>query len=259
MCYHKSLKAKLPAIAAYYKAEYGVDVSEQYKIYYHENGYDFKPSPLVTAQEPQTLVIKNWGLIPWFTKKIDEALQIRIRTLNCKSEEMYKTASFRDAAKNGQRCLVPATGFFEPHWLDPKGKSKVPYYLHLKDQEIFSFAGLYSKWKDPETEKEYFTYTLLTTESDKNSFIGKIHNSKDRKVVIIPREYEKDFLNPDLKPEDVIELSKAFNGTENNIEAYTVSQAVHHAKIDSDKEDILKPVPLEVVPTKPKDIQGPLF
>ena len=116
MCYHKSNTKQLPELASYYNAGYDDAVKEQFKVYYHENGYDFKPSPLVTAQDPANIVLKNWGLIPWFTKKIEDALILRAKTLNCKSEEMYKTASFKDAAKAGQRCLVPATGFFEPHW-----------------------------------------------------------------------------------------------------------------------------------------------
>jgi putative SOS response-associated peptidase YedK len=79
---------------------------------------------------------------------------------------------------------------------------------------------------------------LLTTESDPNSFIGKIHNTKTRKVVIIPNEYEKDFMNPDLKPDDVIDLCKVFNGGAEKFEAYTVSKAVHSVKEDSDNPDI---------------------
>lgn len=260
MCFHKSNTATLPEISDHYDhAAYDVALNEQYKVYFHENGYDHKQSPVLTAQDAQHLLMKNWGLIPSFAKTFAEAAKARATTLNCRSEEMYKTASFKDAAKNAQRCLVPATGFYEPHWLDPKGKTKVPYYLHLKNQKIFSLAGLYSQWRDPQTGTDHFTYTLLTTASDPESFIGKIHNSKQRKVVIIPREFEKDFLNVDLKPDDVIELCRAFNGGAESFEAYTVSKAVHHASMPSDTPEILRPVPMEeTVPVK-KDIQGSLF
>ena len=36
----------------------------------------------------------------------------------------------------GQRCLVVARGFYE--WqTQADGKNKVPYYIHVNDQEIF--------------------------------------------------------------------------------------------------------------------------
>jgi putative SOS response-associated peptidase YedK len=63
-----------------------------------------------------------------------------------------------------QRCLVPATGFYEP---DKIHFSKPPFpwrYFQLKDQPIFGFAGLYDLWKDPKTGKEIYSYTIITTQ-----------------------------------------------------------------------------------------------
>jgi putative SOS response-associated peptidase YedK len=259
MCYHKSLKAKLPEVSAHYNnAKYSDAVKEQYKIYYHENAFDFKPSPIITAENQNELLMFNWGFIAPKMKDAENALKLRATLLNAKIETI-QTTIFKEAFEKGQRCLVPATGFYESHALDKK--NKVPYYIHLKNQEIFSFAGLYNTWIDPETDTTYNTYTLLTTSSIPGSVIAKIHNSVNRRVVIIPKEYELDFLNPSLSYEDVQAICNTFNG-DDLFDAYTVDKKVNNSKAESDYPDILKPVTVEPVPekkAKPKDIQGSLF
>ena len=47
-----------------------------------------------------------------------------------------------------RRCLIPANGFYE--WTKNDKGEKVPMYLHLKDQELFAFAGLWEVWHSPE-------------------------------------------------------------------------------------------------------------
>jgi putative SOS response-associated peptidase YedK len=138
--------------------------------------------------------------------------------------------------KEGKRCLIPFTGFFEWRWLDEKGKTKIPYYIHL-EEPIFSLAGLYSKWKDKTTAQEMYTYTVLTNKA--NTFMGKIHNSKDRMPVIIPKEYEKDFLNPDLSREDVLSLCSVFS--ESAMKAHTISKLITSKKEETNVPDVLSP------------------
>src|SRR5690349_14808664 len=149
MCFHKSSNFITQDIDDYYKSlekYYGPLANEEWEKqwdetpHFHEAGFDFQNSPVLTKDG---FGYFTWGLIPWFTKSLDDALIKRVHTLNCISEEMFDKPSFRDAVKDGRRCLVPATGYFEPHWNDKKGKDKSAYYIHLKDQRIFSFAGLW--------------------------------------------------------------------------------------------------------------------
>jgi putative SOS response-associated peptidase YedK len=44
------------------------------------------------------------------------------------------------------RCLIIATAYHEWRWLDPKGKAKQKYQINSQEDEIFTFAGLYSTW-----------------------------------------------------------------------------------------------------------------
>lgn len=242
MCYHKSLTKTIDYLADYYSASYSEVMKEVYSPHYHENGFDYLPSPIVTASRPNELQPFNWGLVPWFQKTVDKAgnpidpLANRFQTLNCISEEMYEKSSYRDAAKNGQRCLIPCSGFIEWRHFN-KGKVKIPHYLTIKGQEIFSIAGLYSKWTHPDTEDEYHSYTVLTTRA--NPLMEIIHNSKKRQPVLIPREFEKDWLNPNLTKEDVLALCEPIDA--NRLEYITINKIVGNSKIDSDIPEALQP------------------
>jgi putative SOS response-associated peptidase YedK len=153
----------------YYTAEYSGQVDGltegdgNWEPAFHINAFDFGAAPVLTSREPKKIRLFNWGLIPYRTTGLNDAVKIRQQTLMARSEEMYEKFSFKELAKAGKRCLIPTSGYFEHRWLDEKGKTKIPYYIFLKDQPIFSIGGLYSKWTDPLTNKDYFTYTVCTT------------------------------------------------------------------------------------------------
>lgn len=237
MCFHKSLTNSIDYLSDYYSASYTDLLAEIYKAHYHENGFDFLATPIITAQNPKELLMFNWGLIPWWVKSLPDGLKLRIQTLNCISEEMYDKPSFRDSAKDGKRCLIPCSGFFEWRWMDEKGKMKVPYYISEPKQKVFSIAGLYSRYKDKTNDQEYLTYTVLTTRA--NPLMEKIHNNKKRMPVILPRQYEKDWLNPNLTKDDVLALCKPLE--DKNLEGYTISKLITNKKEETDVPQVLEP------------------
>lgn len=81
----------------------------------------------------------RWGLIPFFAKGEPP----KYSTINARIETVETAASYRGPWKRGQRCLQVATGFFEWH-VDGAGR-KAPYYIHLADQAVFAFAGLWDR------------------------------------------------------------------------------------------------------------------
>jgi putative SOS response-associated peptidase YedK len=85
---------------------------------------------------------------------------------------------------------VLASGFFE--W-DKSVSPSQPCYFRLKHADLFAFAGLYDVWQDPKTKKEIQSYTIITTQP--NSLVGNVH---DRMPVILHKEDEENWLNPDL-------------------------------------------------------------
>src|SRR5688572_21886511 len=195
-------KQDLSQLKWYFKALNGFQQQGMYR--FHENGFDYLPTPIITAGEPDHFKLFNWGFVPFYMADREKAMIFRTQTLNCISEEMYDKPSFRDAAKNAQRCLIPVTGFFEWHWLDEKGTVKIPYYVTWRDQKVRSLGGLYSRWKDKATGEYYYSYTVLTTQA--NTLLEYVHNNKKRMPVFIDREDEAAWLNKDLSQKDVLEL-----------------------------------------------------
>ena len=81
----------------------------------------------------------RWGLIPTFARGEPP----KYSTINARIESVASAASYRGPWSRGQRCLQLACGFFEWH-LDGAGR-KAPYYIHLADQPVFAFAGLWDR------------------------------------------------------------------------------------------------------------------
>jgi putative SOS response-associated peptidase YedK len=167
-----------------------------------------------------------WGLIPHWAK--DD--KFKFQTINARVEGMESKPVYRKPFRM-QRCLVPATGFYE--W-DKTQTPSQPYYFTLKSGEMFAFAGLYDVWTDPKTNKEIQSYTIITTAA--NGVVGKIHH---RMPVILLREDEDEWLNPDIiEPERLLPLLKPYPDTE--MIAYPVSTAVNRPNMDS--AELIKPL-----------------
>jgi putative SOS response-associated peptidase YedK len=64
-------------------------------------------------------------------------------TINATIEKLDSGAVWRGPWNRGQRCILPAAGFYEWH-LNEAGE-KHPYFIHLADQEVFGFAGLWDR------------------------------------------------------------------------------------------------------------------
>lgn len=231
MCYSKALKADKYSIEKFYDATMR-DI--EYAPKYFETGFDFENDPILTAERPKEIMMYRWGLIPWFEK---DPIKIKAPTgtLNCKSEGMYTTNSFKDVAAKGKRCLIPATSFIESHWSSvtkKTPKNKIPFKIYSKDQEIFSIAGLYSYWKDRETGHEILSYTVLTTAA--NEMMRYIHNNPanpHRMPVIIKKEYERDWLNLNLSEDDVLALCKSM--PEDFLTSHPITKEVNGRKLTS--------------------------
>ncbi len=208
---------------------------------YYENGFDYLPTPIITVGAPEEFKLFTWGLIPFFMSDREKAMQLRTSTLNCVSEEMYNTPSYREAAKNAQRCLIPVSGFYEWRWLDEKGTVKIPYYVTFRDQKVRSMAGLYSRWKDKTTDHYHYTYTVLTTRA--NTILEYVHNNKMRMPVFIGKENEKDWLNKDLSKDDVLNLCQP--SKDPDMRAYTVSKLLTTRNINNNVPAVRNPMNYE--------------
>jgi len=184
-------------------------------------------SPIVAVMgAKETLSFMRWGLVPSWAK--DEKMAARM--INARSETVAEKPSFRKPFKT-QRCLVPATGYYE--WKElpesrPMKKVKVPMYFTINDSEPFSFAGLWDRWKRFDG-KEVISFTIITTEP--NELSAPIHN---RMPVILKPEDEDSWLDPaNQENEKLVSMLRPYEGDDLNV--FPVSKYVNSPLNDSPK------------------------
>lgn len=140
-----------------------------------------------------------FGLVPHWAKD----LTIGRRTYNARSETVAEKPSFRDAWRQGRRCIVPAEGIFEPNW--ETGKA-VRWNIRRKDGKPMGIAGLWSFWRAPD-DRDLLSFTMLTVNADGHEVMKHFHKPEDEKRMVVvldeadydawleaPRERVIDFL-----------------------------------------------------------------
>jgi len=181
---------------------------------------------LIRDAEGAILRAMRWGLVPQWAKSLAE---LKSKPFNARSETAATGPMFRDSFRS-RRCLVPAQGFYE--WQGSKSP-KQPWYIHAKDQEDLSFAGLWSSWKDPGTGTVLDTYTILTT--DANEAVRPLH---DRMPCMLHPSEEEIWLDPATSPDDCESLLRPYPAEDTD--AYPVSRDI--GKVGSDGPSLITPL-----------------
>ena len=156
--------------------------------------YNIAPSQPVAAVRAtpagsgREIALLRWGLIPSWSK--DPAIGNRL--INARAETAREKPSFRNAFRR-RRCLIPANGFYE--W-QRQERGKQPYFVRMRDERLFAFAGLWDRWEGPD-EGVIETCTILTTAA--NAVLAPIHDRMP--VILSPSEYTR-WLDPALQNTD---------------------------------------------------------
>lgn len=179
---------------------------------YHVSAFTNPDYPIIT-NDPEIHIFK-WGLIPFWTKTEKDANEIRTKTYNARAESIFDKPSFRGSI-NTKRCIVPSTGFFD--WRH-EGERKIPYFIYMKNEEIFSMAGIYSDWANPQTGEIIKTFSIITTEA--NDLMRYIHNTNFRMPVILHEEDEQKWLSPQLNKEEIKYYLRPFDSS--MMDAYVI-------------------------------------
>ena len=157
----------------------------------------------VIVSGSEELQVMQWGLIPRTAKPGDAQRYDRENLFkNARAETLFEKWPWRMPWQHN-RCIIPVTGFYEPHRL-PNGKAQY-YYTTLKDQELFSIAGLWDEWTHPQTGEKVLSFVLITTEA--NAMMRKIHNGGGnpfRMPKILTQEQEKRWLDPSIASEEAV-------------------------------------------------------
>ena len=116
-------------------------------------------------------------------------------TINATIEKLTEAASWKSPWNRGQRCIVPAMGFYE--WqVQADGKTKQPFFITCGDQEIFGFAGL---WDSSTTAEDVKVNSCTIVTMPANKIMSEIHNAKQRMPAILRKEDRETWLKGDLE------------------------------------------------------------
>ncbi|KAK5133535.1 hypothetical protein LTR08_007672 [Meristemomyces frigidus] len=178
----------------------------------------------------------QWGLIPFWTKRAPDYAS-KMKTINCRDDSLIENRGMWNTMKQRKRCIVVAEGFYE--WQKKSG-AKIPHYTKRRDGALMCLAGLWDMVQYEGSEDKHYTYTVITTSSNKQ--LSFLH---DRMPVILePGSAKmKAWLDPDRVGWDT-ELQNMLKPFEGELECYPVDRGV--GKVGNNS-------PLFVVPVDSKE------
>lgn len=171
-----------------------------------------------SAGEPE-LAEMRWWLTPYWTKEPSTKYSM----FNAKSETAAKSPAFREPYRK-RRCVVPISGFYEWAKHSQDGKvSKVPYYIKPSATDGLLLAGLWDRWKNPESDEVLESFTVLTTQA--HPAMNFVHH---RQPVMLSPEDALAWLDPTKATEDMQEFFSSLLPME--LDAIPVSTHVNNAR-----------------------------
>ena len=231
MCYHIAIHITREELEERFNVDYSKNLPHVPQ--YHVSAFHVPLVPVIQSGSPEKVVHSQWGLIPYWSKDRTFADQIRMKTFNARIEEVTEKPSYKLPIKKS-RCIIPVKGFFEFHTHQNK---KYPFYIHSKDQGIFSLAGIYDLWLDRSTGEQFNTFSILTM--DANPLMEKIHNTKKRMPVMLSESCEKSWLDISTNPEDLI--SSINNDYKIDVDAFPVTKKISKQGVDTNTPEIITP------------------
>jgi putative SOS response-associated peptidase YedK len=176
--------------------------------------------PVVTANESgMKMELMKWGIVaPWKQSMI---------IINTRDDKIFTSPMWKGLVSK-KRALIPANGFYE--WKKPEHSKdlKQPFYIHPKQTDLFSFAGIWSSWKDVEGV-EFKTYSIITTSPNKE--MTSVHN---RMPVILHQSEEADWLEPSKTSQEDLE-PYLHPYEDRGLEMYKVSRDVNSSRVNNEK------------------------
>src|SRR3712207_2124130 len=87
-------------------------------------------NPVITSHSPNQISRMFWGLIPHWAKDDTQ----KFKTINARAETVATSPAYRKPFRQ-HRCLVPATGFYEPDKINYPKPPHPWHYFQVKEQK----------------------------------------------------------------------------------------------------------------------------
>jgi putative SOS response-associated peptidase YedK len=144
-----------------------------------------KDAPVIRNASPRAGeregVMMRWGLVPPFLKGEPP----KYATHNARIETMQASPAFREPWKNGQRCVVPAQGFYE--WQMVPDAPRQPWFVGLANGGILPFAGLWERSVRPD-HTVVDSFTIITVPA--NELLATLHPEKRMPAILHAEDIE---------------------------------------------------------------------
>lgn len=121
--------------------------------------HNLKPTQAVGTVDAHGFQERQWWLVPpWASSP-----QSRYPTFNARAETLAEKPSFRRAWAQSQRCIVPASRYFE--WALRAGVKQC-HAVEAANGEPLLLAGLWERWRGDDSEIHSCTIVTVPASSD---------------------------------------------------------------------------------------------
>ena len=219
MCGRSSITKTEKELEERFNASFYSDDIEQYNPLPNYNVAPSHIMPVITNHDRAHFSAMRWGFIPnWAADP-----KIGYKMINARIETLFEKSSFKKAITT-RRCIIPADGFYE--WKKStasNGKqTKQPYRIQAKDQSIFSMAGIWDRWQDPQGQT-VLSFAVITQPA--NLAMQDIH---DRMPAILTKTQEEHWLSNELPAKDLVDMISPYPNELTQV--YPVSDRIGNVK-----------------------------
>ncbi|MFM1933054.1 MAG: hypothetical protein RL226_2357 [Bacteroidota bacterium] len=195
-------------------------------------------APVIASNLPGEVQFMQFGFTPNWAQKQFYMINARAEGDHNSADDPQYTGAmgiinkpmFRQSIRS-KRCLVIADAFIEG---PKKEKLDKPYLVHLRNKERpFALAGIWDEWVNKETGAVVHSFAIITTVA--NDLMLRIGHH--RSPVILKREQEQDWINPELALSDVTSMLLPHDAGKMN--AYPIGSAIKNPR--NNGLDLLQP------------------
>ncbi|HEY1314510.1 MAG TPA: SOS response-associated peptidase [Steroidobacteraceae bacterium] len=138
--------------------------------------------PAIRVHDAQTEgMMMRWGLIPAETKGKPSGSSRACADI----ERVERSKTYKMPWLNGQRCILPAAGFFV--WKLTPANYRQPYYVRVNNRSVFGFAAVWDRWSG-EDEDVIESCSIIRVPA--NSLLADVADSDRMPAVLKRRDYD---------------------------------------------------------------------
>jgi putative SOS response-associated peptidase YedK len=168
----------------------------------------------------------RWGLLPFWAKD----RKLAARNINARMETIAAKPSFKESFLK-RRCIIPADGFYE--W-ERRRTGKLPHYIYPADGTPLPLAGIWSTWRDPDSDERIATCSIVT--GPPSALVEPFH---DRMPVVLPPDTWEAWLDRDRQEAPELQAILA-RGREIGLAEHPVSTLVN--KVQNNLPECVRPL-----------------